>query len=330
MIQHPAVIALLSSATIISLMVIYAAYYGFKIITGWNLQSGSEQQLQLERRTYLISTVIGYAMVFQLISLFLLIYTADTLHPLFTGAMCAAGSLGANQFGYPLLLLKVANAIFAGIWLLLNRLDSKGYDYPLIKSKYALLIILAILLAMETFLQYSYFVNLKADLITSCCGSLFTSASRGIAGELAALPAKPMMFSFAGSALFLLVSYGYAITRFKGWYLFATASLIFFLTATAALISFISLYFYELPSHHCPFCILQSEYNHIGYLLYACLLGGVVSGGGVGAAEYFKKCDSLKMIIPAFQKRAATAGMLFSGSFIVAVLVRIFSTSFRL
>lgn len=330
MIQHPAVIALLSSATIISLMVIYAAYYGFKIIAGWNLQSGSEQQLMLERRTYLISTVIGYAMAFQLTSLFLLIYTADTLHPLFTGAMCAAGSLGANTSGYPLLLLKVANAIFAGVWLLINRLDSKGYDYPLIRSKYGLLIILALLLAVETWLQYSYFLNLKADLITSCCGSLFSSASRGIAGELAAAPAKPMMFLFAGSVLFLMASYSYSITRRRGWYLFATASLLFFITATVALISFIALYFYELPSHHCPFCILQSEYSHIGYLLYACLLGGVIAGGGVGAAERFKKCRSLQEIIPVFQRRAATVGILFSGSFVVVVLARIFSTSFRL
>lgn len=330
MIQHPAVIALLSSATIISLMVIYASYYGFKIISGWDLQSGSEQQLMLERRTYLISTVIGYAMAFQLGSLFLLIYTADTLHPLFTGAMCAAGSLGANSFGYPLLLLKIANAIFAGIWLLINRLDSKGYDYPLIRSKYGLLIILALLLTVETWLQYRYFLNLKADLITSCCGSLFSSASRGIAGELAALPAKPMMLFFTGSALSLLASFCYSIVNNRGWYLFAATSLLFFITATAALVSFIALYFYELPSHHCPFCILQSEYNHIGYLLYACLLGGGVAGGGVGAAERFKRCGSLREIIPRFQRRAATVGILFNGSFVVVVLVRIFTTSFRL
>lgn len=330
MIQHPAVIALLSSATIISLMVSYAAYYGYRIITSWDLQSGSEQQLMLERRTYLISTVIGYAMAFQLTSLFLLIYTADTLHPLFTGAMCAAGSLGANSFGYPLLLLKVANAVFAGIWLLLNRLDSKGYDYPLIRSKYRLLIVLALLLVVETWLQYRYFLNLKADLITSCCGSLFSSASRGIAGELAALPAKPMMVLFSGAGLALLASYSYSMVKARGWYLFAATSLFFFITASAALISFIALYFYELPSHHCPFCILQGEYHHIGYLLYACLLGGIVAGGGVGAAERFRKCGSLQEIIPGFQRRAATIGMVFSGTFIVVVLTRIFTTSFRL
>jgi hypothetical protein len=44
--------------------------------------------------------------------------------------------------------------------------------------------------------------------------------------------------------------------------------------SVAALISFISVYFYELPTHHCPFCILQGEYHYVGYLIYAAVLGG--------------------------------------------------------
>ena len=37
-----------------------------------------------------------YPFGFQLASLFLFIYTADHLHPLFVGAMCAAGTLYVN------------------------------------------------------------------------------------------------------------------------------------------------------------------------------------------------------------------------------------------
>jgi hypothetical protein len=330
MIQHPAVIALLSSAALIDLMAVYAAVYGIKILVAWDIASGSEQQLQLERRTYLISTILGYTLAFQVLSLFLLIYTADSLYPLFTGAMCAAGSLSANGYGYPLLLLKIVNALFASIWLIVNHLDSRGYDYPLIRIKYALLLLLALLVTGETVLQFGYFLNLKADLITSCCGSLFSPASRGITGEIASLPATPMMFLFAAAALLLLASFAVAMATGRGWYLFSGASMLFFLTATVALISFICLYFYELPTHHCPFCILQREYGHIGYLLYACLLGGAVAGGGVGVAERFKGYASLRDIIPRLQKRAAIIGMVLNGGFIATVAVRIFTTSFRL
>ena len=99
MIQHPAVMALMLSATMLTAMSLYALFYGLKIISKWDMGSGSELQLALERRTYLISTVLGYTLFFQVLSFFLLIYTADAIHNLFTGAMCAAGSLGANRFG---------------------------------------------------------------------------------------------------------------------------------------------------------------------------------------------------------------------------------------
>lgn len=330
MIQHPAIIALLSSAVIINLLLLFASFYGLKILAYWNITSGSELQLQLERRTYLISTILGYSLVFQLLSLFLLIFTADSLHSLFTGAMCAAGSLGANRFGYPLLALKTGNALLAGVWLLINRLDSLGYDYPLIRSKYRLLLALALLVSIETVLQFRYFLGLKADLITSCCGSLFSSAGRSIGSDLAGLQPKMMMILLASAFILMAAAFLAGIIRNRGWMPFAAAGQLFFITSVAALISFISVYFYELPTHHCPFCILQREYWHIGYLLYACLLGGAISAGGAGAAELFRNRGSLKIVIPGFQRKAAIISMLLYSLFLAISLLRIFTTSFVL
>lgn len=292
--------------------------------------SGSEQQLALERRTYLISTILGYTLFFQILSFFLLIFTADSIHNLFTGAMCAAGSLGANQYGYPLLILKLWNALFCGVWLTFNYIDNKAYNYPLIKWKYGLLLLLAGLLTTETLLQYSYFANLKADLITSCCSALFSPEKRGIAGEIAALPPKTAMVLFATLFTAHITSGLVSVTKEKAWYLFSGIATAQFLTSIAALISFISLYFYELPTHHCPFCILQKEYGHIGYLLYGCLLGGAIFGLAAGIAERFKAIGTLAGIIPQFQRRAAMTSMIFNSIFTAIVLGRIFTTSFRL
>jgi len=330
MIQHPAIMSLLLSSFLIAAMSLYASWYGIRILLSWDISSGSELQLSLERRTYLISTILGYTLFFQILSFFLLIYTADSIHNLFTGAMCAAGSLGANAYGYPLLALKLGNTLFAGIWLTFNHLDSKGYDYPLIKTKYGLLLLLTILLTIETLLQYSYFANLKMDLITSCCGSLFSPEKRGIAGEIAAFPAQPAMIFFGCAFAAQLASGVFSLTGNRGWYLFSAMSAAFFLTAVIALISFISLYFYELPTHHCPFCILQEEYGYIGYLLYGCLIGGFISGVAGGAAEKFKGVGSLAGVIPRFQRTAAVASMTFNCSFTLIVMARIVTTSFRL
>jgi hypothetical protein len=91
MIFHPAIIGLFLSSILIGFMVLYCAFYGIRIVRRWDILSGSELQLTLERRTYLISTFLSYIFGFQLLSLFLFIFTTDELHPFFVGAMCAAG-----------------------------------------------------------------------------------------------------------------------------------------------------------------------------------------------------------------------------------------------
>src|SRR3990172_2439479 len=104
---HPATLALHVSSILIAFMVLYSARYGIRILRKWDIGSGSELQLTLERRTYLISTLLAYTFGFQLLSLFLFIFTADHLHTLFVGAMCAAGSLYFNGYCYPSLILKI-------------------------------------------------------------------------------------------------------------------------------------------------------------------------------------------------------------------------------
>jgi hypothetical protein len=128
MVFHPAIFALLVGSVLISGMLCYSAYYGVRILQSWDIKSGSELQLSLERRTYLISTIVTYAFGFQLLSLFLFIFTADHLHTLFVGAMCAAGSLNVNQYGYATVILKMVNFLLCGVWLVLNVTDNRAHD----------------------------------------------------------------------------------------------------------------------------------------------------------------------------------------------------------
>ncbi len=169
-------------------MLCYCAYEGARIIRNWDIRSGSELQLALERRTYLISTVMSYALGFELLSLFLFIYTADSLSSLFVGAMCAAGSLKVNGFGYPALILKIADFLLAGVWLIVNFTDNKASDYPLIRIKYILLIFITPFLVAETLVQGAYLLGLKPDIITSCCGTIFTTDANTVMSDLIGLP----------------------------------------------------------------------------------------------------------------------------------------------
>ena len=330
MIQHPAVLALIASSLIISGMMLYACRYGTQILKKWDARSGSELQLYLERRTYLISALVSYALIFQIFSLFLFIFTADELHGNFTGAMCAAGTLNLNGYGYPALGLKVLNCILAGVWLIINHVDTRGYDYPLIKVKYALLAILAPLSVVESTALFGFFGRLKADVITSCCGSLFGADSPGIAGEVVSLPHGPMEAAFAASMVFTLLSGIYFYLKGRGGYIFSALSIVTFIVSAVSLVSFICLYYYELPTHHCPFCILQREYGYAGYILYAALLAGVVSGAGMGALMPFRGRASLGLVIPAVQRKLAAAAVTAYLIFTVTVLWRIMFSSLRL
>jgi hypothetical protein len=217
--------------------------------------------------------------------------------------MCAAGSLNVNDFGYPTLVLKMVNVFLCGLWMVLNRTDNRGYDYPLIKAKYKFLMVITASLLVETALQSSYFAELKADVITSCCGRLFSEHSGGIAGDLAALPTGAMKILFFLTML-LVVRTGvhfYLTGRAAGT--FSTLSAAAAILSLFSVISFIALYFYELPTHHCPFCLLQREYSYIGYPLYLALYVGGIMGVSVGVLDRLKGSDSLSAVIPTLQKR---------------------------
>ena len=330
MILHPGIVALVLVSFLISGMILYSAFFGIRIIRRWDIQSGREEQLILERRTYLISTILSYLFVFQIGSLFLYIYTADSLHNLFVGAMCAVGALNVDPYGYPAFLLKILNFILAGLWLIINYTDNRAYDYPLIRKKYTMLLLLAPLIVSESIVQLLYFTQMKADVITSCCGSLFSSDKGGVSSDIAAMPVKAAMAGFYLS-LALTFSSGvvYWLKRKLGL-LFSLASGLFFLISCISFISFISLYFYELPTHHCPFCVLQREYGYVGYLLYALLLAGTVSGLGVGALMPFRAIGSLSGSLTLIQKKLALVCLVSYLLFTGISVYRMVSTDFTM
>jgi hypothetical protein len=261
-------------------MMLYAALLGVKVMHHWDFQSSSAYQLSLERKTYLISTLMNYVLGFQIISALLFIYTLEDIHKLFVGAMCATGSLNANPVGWTALLSKITVCFTAGFWLVLNYLDQKAVDYPFVRLKYSLLLLLLPIIIFDSVLQYRYFLGLDPDIITSCCGSLFSSSGTGVASSIAGLPVLPsMVLFFSGSILVIIISLLSLLSEksFLRALLFLCNAAFLFI-ALASVVSFISMYIYELPTHHCPFDILQKEYGYIGYPLYLSLFCGVFFG----------------------------------------------------
>ena len=295
MILHPGILALLCGSGIALLMLLYAAGLGVRILRQWDYRSSSEKQLQLERKTYLVSTIVSYVIGFELLSGLLFIFTVDDIHPLLTGAMCATGSLNANPFGWYALYGKILLFFAGAVWLTLNHVDGRAEDFPLVKTKYALLLALVPLIAGQYALQAAYFLSLDPEVITSCCGSLFSTASSGIAAELAALETRPAMAAFYGSGLLFLVN-AFGVLRARSAfprYLCTLSAALFFPVSIAAIVSFVSIYIYQLPTHHCPFDLLQKNYGFIGYPLYSSLFAGTLFGLLPGLFQPLKKRSSI-------------------------------------
>ena len=64
--------------------------------------------------------------------------------------------------------------------------------------------------------------------------------------------------------------------------IFALLNVTFIVISLITLITFFGTYIYELPSHHCPFCFLQSDYYYIGYIIYLTLFVGTFYGLSIG------------------------------------------------
>ena len=330
MLLKPAIIALLVGSLMTGGLLVGAAAFGMQILSHWNLRSGSELQIKLERRTYLISTLVAYAFAFELISFFLFIHTADNLHIFFVGAMCAAGSLNANQWGYWVISLRLVNFLLAGLWLILNYADNQGYDYPLIKWKYLFLGVIVPFVLVEIIFQFNYFLGLEPEVITSCCGALFSATGKTMAADIIALPQRPMEIAFFAVMLGLFSLGIFAYRTGKAGYAFAFMAFLASLISLVAFISFISIYIYELPSHHCPFCVLQQEYGYVGYPFFLTLLGGALTGMGVGILTPFLRTESLQEILPAICKKLIRLSLVLYACFFLMVVYQLIRSNLKM
>ena len=307
MLFQPAIIALLLAGAVSLLVLVAAAPFALQVIRRWDMQSGSELQLVLERRTYLFSTLTAFVFITQLLALLLTVFNADKMAVMFVGAMCAVGTFNANAWGFPMLYAQIVVFFLAATWLTLNYVDNLAPDYPLVRIKYALLLLLLPALAAAFALQLKYFLNLRADVITSCCGSLFSEQAPTLASEASSMEARPailLFYSALGATVFANGLHAGLRRRWSGA-LAAMTSAGAFVAAIVGVLSFVSLYVYEHPHHHCPFCLLKPEYGYQGYLLYVPLFVSTAAGLGAGILQPFAGVGSLRHLVPQASGRLA-------------------------
>lgn len=312
--------------TLVSLVVIFllaiAARTGVRVLRGWNPASDDQAQIRLESEIWLSSTLVAYALGIQILSLVLFVLAADEFAGVIAGAMCATGSLLANEFGMPALLVKLAGVFLYGFWLVLHHLDIQSESYPLVRLKFAWLLALLPLLATDLTLQTLYLANLSPDIITSCCAVVFSAGGAGEGNLLSGFSEGVLLRLFYGTAVILAAVGGWL--RF-GWRpspavlsLFYAAGWLWFLgLALVAITTVFSSYIYAMPFHNCPFCILQPEYHYIGFALYGTLLAAVFYGFTSQAVLLFRQRSGLGPAVAAYQRMAVQLSLILLGAFLL-------------
>jgi hypothetical protein len=198
-----------------------------------------------------------------------------------------------------------------------------------VKLKYALLLAAIPLFATSLGLQLQYFLGLKADVITSCCGSLFSSNAPTLASEVSALEPKPALLTFYGA---LVAAIGLGLWHWRkrdnlSGYASGLGALAAFVASVSGILAFVSLYIYEHPHHHCPFCILKPEYDYQGYWLYLPLFAAAAAGMSAGVLRIFSRWPSLEIVVPKLTGRLAGIAAIGYGLFALIASIMIWRSN---
>ena len=257
----------------LSTLLIFTAAFApaIKILRHWDENSSDNRQLQLERKTYLVSVILHYTLFFQFVLLLLFVEIVNSHLPaLISGAMCAKGTLGVNAYGFPALYIKIIAIVFYAVFLFLNYLDQAEPYFPLTPAKYKMMPLLFLLIAADLVITIQYFRLIKADIIATCCSISFSSSladiGQGASGSI--MQFHPLVLYYVITVILLILLF-YKYNYLK--WLFAASVVYIFMAVTVLKEHFVR-YIYARPTHNCLFDIFWREYYYVGYVLYGMLL----------------------------------------------------------
>lgn len=256
---------------IILVLASISLFWAVKISLDFDMKNSSITQYRLATRGYLVAVIVMFILSVKLPIFLYFIWTMDSLSSIVPGAMCGAGIVSATEYGTSMLSLKIINLFLLCGWLLLNYYDLKSPKSAYMKLKFYLFQPLFLLLVLEFILEFAHFSNINTDTPVACCSIIFSQ------NDINSLPFYQKNWFILG--LFMTFYISYLISAiFKRPILYGFLSIGFAISSIYALIRFFSPYIYQLPTHMCPFCMLQSDYYYVGYLVYILIFIGILTG----------------------------------------------------
>lgn len=278
MILNPEILTILLLDAVFAFFGIIAFVLSLKIALYWDNDATTQRQYQLVKQSYLGAVIIKYILAIKIPLILFFIFTLDQLSNVLNGAMCAAGVVNATSYGSQLLVLKIFNLYLFMYWLYLHQADIAQETQPYTKKKFLLFVVIFFPFMAEIVLEYMMFFALDPNALVDCCGVIYSFGSESYFSYLMnSLGNRFFVRMFYINFFLIVIAY-----VFRRAILFSLLQIFFLILAITTLITFFGTYIYELPTHHCPFCLLQKEYYYIGYVLYIFLFLGTFNGIAVG------------------------------------------------
>lgn len=258
------VIPILFTETILLLISLAIFFWAVEIYKNWDFNSLKSRQYTLEKKNYFISTAIFFILVIKIVLFPIFAFTVDELSNIIPGAMCGAGAISANDFGMPIFILKLLSLFFGICWIIVNKIDLQS-DYIFTKRKYELFFALFLFVVVEFGLQLLYFSNISLESPTSCCSVIYGADDMG-----SSIPFSLNHMTL--SAVYLILFMMTLVSNIsKNKFLSFFLGIFFIYFGYYFVLHVVGIYIYELPTHICPFCMLQKEYNYVGYVVWISL-----------------------------------------------------------
>ena len=254
---------------------VIAVVSGFYVWKRWNINNEAEEQYRLEKRVYLIITVLSLGFFLRILMIPLWFKALHSMIISIPGAMCLVGVHNADApVSYIASGLKLVLPALYGYWLVLNLLDRKAPTQPFMKQKLFFLIPLGLFILVETILDTSFFFSTPPRQV-SCCTSLFDVPR----DDILQIVTQTTWFwvnlfyvlavVMCADIIYFFIVQKRSLTTERGWWfgnkplmLVETPFIIFlFIVFIIALQTKISPLFLHLPFHHCIFCLCQEVWD---------------------------------------------------------------------
>ncbi|MEJ2373796.1 MAG: hypothetical protein P8Y16_08460, partial [Sulfurimonas sp.] len=185
---------------------VIAFYLSVQIVLNYDRNKNTALQYELEKKSYLASTIIKFIFFIKIPLFVFFVFTLDKISDILVGAMCAAGVVNATEYGVPLLILKMINLYLFAFWITMNAQDMKDEKQQYFKLKFILFIVASILLVVEITTEMVMFSSIDINSVVDCCGAIFSVTDTTYISEILSQE-RLLTILFYSNFLLLVVFY---------------------------------------------------------------------------------------------------------------------------